>query len=168
MKLQVENTELEGVKLITAPTIFDDFRGDYIEIFNKELYENAGIKVPFVQENYATSFRNVLRGIHGDDITTKLVKCIFGSVYVVIVNNDPSLPQYKKWVSFCLNSSNRKQVLVPPKFGTSYLVISDVAIFHYKQSSYYHQQQQFTVKWNDPEFGIWWPITNPITSKRDS
>lgn len=168
MKLQVKDTELEGVKLITPPTIFDDFRGDYVELYNKELYQSTGIKVEFVQDDYATSYKHVLRGIHGDDKTTKLIKCIYGSLYVVIVNNDPPSPQFRKWTSFNINCKNRNQLLVPPKFGTSYLVMSDTAIFHYKQSSYYHQQQQFTIKWNDPEFGIWWPIANPITSKRDS
>jgi dTDP-4-dehydrorhamnose 3,5-epimerase len=98
-----------------------------------------------------------------DDKTTVVSKAI---AVPVIVNNDPSSSQYRVGTfSIC---KNRKQVLVPPKFGTSYLVMSDIAVFHYKQSSYYHQQKQFTIKWNDPKFGIWWPISNPITSYRDS
>jgi len=168
MKLEVQTTELEGVKLITPATAFDDFRGDYVEIYNKNLYQNAGITEEFVQDDYATSSKHVLRGIHGDNKTVKLVKCIYGSLYLVVVNNNPVSSQYRKWAAFNLSCRNRKQVFVPPSFGTSYLVMSDIAIFHYKQSTYYSDVKQFTIKWNDPEFGIWWPIKNPITSYRDS
>lgn len=167
MKLKVQNTDLEGVKLIIPPTVFEDFRGDYVEIYNEKLYFDAGVDVKFVQDDYATSSRYVLRGIHGDNKTAKLVKCIYGSLYLVVVNNLPASTQYKKWSAFDLSDKNRKQVFVPPGFGTSYLVMSDTAVFHYKQSAYYGESQQFTLKWNDPELGIWWPIKTPITSYRD-
>lgn len=165
--LIIEETPLKGVKLITPPTIFDDFRGDYVEIYNQEIYKEGGIDIDFVQDDYATSRKNVLRGIHGDDKTAKLIKCLYGSLYAIIVNNDPSSEQFKQWTSFNLSCRNRKQVFVPPKFGTSYLVLSETAIFHYKQSCYYYEAKQFTIKWNDPEFNFWWPIENPITSFRD-
>lgn len=167
MKLEVQDTPLKDVKLITPCSAFDDFRGDYVEIYNKKLYQNAGITSDFIQDDYATSSKHVLRGIHGDSKTDKLVKCIHGSLYLVVVNNNPDSSQYKKWTSFDLNCRTRKQVFVPAGFGTSYLVMSDIGIFHYKQSTYYGDAKQFTLKWNDPEIGIWWPISNPITSFRD-
>ena len=76
-------------------------------------------------------------------------------------------PFVKKWQSFVLSDSNRLQVLVPPKFGNGHLVLSDKAIFHYKQNSNYDRDGQFTIAWNDPEYGFCWPIANPITSIRD-
>jgi len=168
MKILVQNTSLDGVKLITPPTIFEDFRGDYVEIYNQKMYREAGIVTEFVQDDYATSSKHVLRGIHGDAKTAKLMKCIYGVLYVVIVNNDPTSSQFKHWAAFDLSGANRKQLYVPPQFGSSYLVMSDIAVFHYKQSSYYGEAKQFTIRWNDPEYAIWWPVTQPITSYRDA
>lgn len=166
--LVVKNSDiLEGVKSIIPASMFDDFRGDYIEIYNKKLYQSSGIDCEFVQDDYATSSKHVLRGIHGDDKTAKLVKCIYGSLYLVVVNNDPSSKQYKKWESFNINSLNRMQVFIPPKFGIGYLVMSEIGIFHYKQSTYYGDAKQFTIKWNDADYNIWWPISDPIRSVRD-
>lgn len=166
-QLLVKGTSLKGVKLITPFTIFNDFRGDYVETYNKEIYNEAGITAEFVQDDYATSCKHVLRGIHGDDTTAKLIDCIYGSLYVIIVNNDPASTEYKQWASFSISSRDKNQLFVPEKFGTSYLVMSDLAIFHYKQTDYYNNQQ-FTIKWNDPEYSFWWPIENPITSIRDN
>jgi len=84
-----------------------------------------------------------------------------------VVNWDDTSPQYQQWESFVLSEQNRLQVLVPPKFGNGHLVLSDRAIFHYKQSSYYNRAGQFTLIWNDPQLKIWWPIKQPIVSRRD-
>lgn len=166
--MEVKNSELLGVKVITPPTIFEDFRGTYVETYNEELYKENGIKEKFIQDDISTSYRGVLRGIHGDKNTTKLVSCLFGSFYLVVVNNDELSNQYKKWVSFNLSSENKLQVLIPPKFGNGHLVVSEKAIFHYKQTTNYNQSKQFTIKWNDSDIKIWWPISDPILSKRDS
>jgi dTDP-4-dehydrorhamnose 3,5-epimerase len=72
-----------------------------------------------------------------------------------------------KWQSFVLSDKNRQQVLVPPGYGNAHLVLSDTAIFHYKQSTYYEPSKQFTYRWDEPRFGIWWPIKNPVLSQRD-
>ncbi len=166
--MKVEKTKLDGVLLITPPTIFEDHRGTYVEIFNDELYKKAGVTCEFVQDDISTSSKHVLRGIHGDAQTWKLISCLYGQFYLVVINNDPDSPQYRQWDAFVLSDRNRLQVLVPPKFGNGHLVLSDVAIFHYKQSTYYDRAGQFTLLWNDPDLGIWWPIQNPIVSRRDA
>lgn len=166
--MKVEETQLKGVKLITPPTNFEDFRGSYIELYNKKIYNNHGITQNFIQDDISTSNKNVLRGIHGDQTTWKLVSCLHGSFYLVVINNDPESNQYKKWISFHLSDVNRKQVLIPAKFGNGHLVLSKKAIFHYKQTTEYNREGQFTIKWNDPSYGFWWPIDNPITSIRDA
>lgn len=165
--MQVLSTNLEGVKLITPPTNFEDFRGSYIELYNQRIYREAGINVEFVQDDISTSRQHVLRGIHGDKETWKLISCLHGSFYLVVVNNDPHSCQFKKWQAFTLSDRNRQQVLVPPKFGNGHLVLSEIAIFHYKQTTEYNRAGQFTIQWNDPEYKIWWPAIHPILSMRD-
>jgi dTDP-4-dehydrorhamnose 3,5-epimerase len=162
--MEVSETKLKGVLLIRPPTIFEDFRGTYVETYNKELYNFAP---EFVQDDISVSKENVLRGIHGDYKTWKLISCLWGEFYLVVVDYDEASPQFKQWDSFILSATSRFQVLIPPKFGNAHLVLSDTAIFHYKQSTYYDRNSQFTLKWNDPTLKINWLIKNPILSERD-
>ncbi len=165
--MKVLKTELDGVLLIEPPTIFNDFRGTYVETYNEKLYRQAGIDVDFVQDDISVSAKNVLRGIHGDDVTWKLVSCLYGEFYLVVLNYDKESENFGQWQSFVLSENNRQQVLIPPKHGNGHLVLSETAIFHYKQSTYYDRSKQFTYKWNDPKFNICWPIEEPVLSKRD-
>jgi len=164
--IKVSKTNLDKVLLI-KPAVFEDFRGEYVEIYNEELYRKNGIDVKFVEDDISVSTKNVLRGIHGDSETWKLVSCLYGKFYLVVVDCDKDSENFGKWQSFILSDRNRQQVLIPPKHGNCYLILSDMAIFHYKQSSYYNPTGQFTYKWNDPRFKIWLPIKNPILSQRD-
>ena len=165
--MEVERTQLEGVLLVKPPTIFEDFRGTYVETYNEALYNKSGITVKFVQDDISTSSRHVLRGIHGDSETWKLVSCLHGRFYLVVVNCDTDSEDFGQWQAFTLSDRNREQVLIPPKHGNAHVVLSDTAIFHYKQSTYYDRSKQFSYKWDEPKFNIWWPIKNPILSQRD-
>jgi dTDP-4-dehydrorhamnose 3,5-epimerase len=165
--LRVSPCRLEGVRVVTPPTIFEDFRGTYVETYNEELYRQAGIDQKFVQDDISVSDKYVLRGIHGDQETWKLVSCLWGKFYLVVVNWDPASSQYRQWESFVLSSQNCRQVLVPPKFGNGHLVLSDQAVFHYKQTTYYNREGQFTLPWNDPTLQIWWPVKQAMVSQRD-
>ena len=172
-------TKLEGV-LLFKPNVFEDFRGEYVELFNenryiktirkllkKTVYEKEANKLSFVEDDISTGTKGVLKGIHGDNKTWKLVQCLFGKFYLVIVNNNPKSKDFGKWDSFTLSEKNRLQVLIPPLYGNGHLVLSDYDIYHYKQSSYYSPKTQFTIKWNDSKYKIWWPIKTPIVSQRD-
>jgi dTDP-4-dehydrorhamnose 3,5-epimerase len=165
--MDVRKSALDGVLVVTPPTIFEDFRGTYVETYNRDLYAEAGIEIDFVQDDISVSSEHVLRGIHGDSETWKLVSCLTGRFYLLVVNWDSDSPQYKQWISFTLSDENRLQVLIPPRFGNGHVVMSDQAIFHYKQSTYYNPKGQFTLRWDDPEFDFWWPVKNPIVSIRD-
>lgn len=165
--MEITKSKLEGVLVIKPPTIFNDFRGTYVELYNEKLYKEAGIQVDFIQDDISISSKNVLRGIHGDSDTWKLVSCLYGEFYLVVVNWDKGTKQFGKWDSFVLSESNRLQVLIPPKFGNGHIVLSEQAIFHYKQSTFYDRSKQFTIFWNDPKLNIKWPIKQPILSKRD-
>jgi len=164
--IDIERTKLDGVLLI-KPSVFQDHRGRYVELYNEAMYKDHGINVKFIQDDISVSFKNVLRGIHGDSKTWKLISCLSGEFYLVVLNWDSNSLQYGQWESFVLSEENRLQVLVPPKFGNGHLVLSERAIFHYKQSTYYNRAGQFTVTWNDPKFNINWPVNNPVLSKRD-
>lgn len=166
--MEVTKTKLDEVLLIKPPTDFKDFRGEYVETYNEKLYNEAGIKVKFIQDDISVSSHHVLRGIHGDDVTYKLISCLYGKFYLVVVNWDEGSPQYRRWDSFELSDENRLQVLIPPKFGNGHVVLSKLAIFHYKQNTYYDRSRQFTILWNDPALKISWPVKNPVLSKRDS
>lgn len=164
--LDVSDCKLAGVKLI-HPCVFEDFRGQYVETYNEDLYRAHGIDVHFVQDDISVSSRHVLRGIHGDEETWKLVSCLHGKFYLVVVNCDRASPDFGRWEGFTLSETNRLQVLIPPKHGNGHLVLSEQAIFHYKQSTYYNPKGQFTYRWDDPELGIWWPSVSPLLSRRD-
>lgn len=176
---KVSKTKLEGVILI-RPELFEDFRGEYVETFNEKIYyaefiknlkgtiyEKEASKLHFVEDDISTGFKDVIKGIHGDNRTWKLVQCLFGKFYLVVLNNNPKSKDYGRWEAFTLSDKNRYQVLIPPLYGNGHLVLSEYDIYHYKQSSYYDPTHQFTIKWNDPKFNIWWPIKNPIISPRD-
>ena len=164
--IEVSKTDLYGV-LIIKPYVFEDYRGEYIETYNESLYKKKGINIKFIQDDISVSTKNVLRGIHGDNETWKLISCLFGKFYLVVVNCDKDSEDFGKWQSFILSDKNRLQILVPPKYGNAHLILSENAIFHYKQSTYYDRSKQFTYKWNDPKFNIWWPIEDPVLSPRD-
>lgn len=165
--LQVEKTKLDGVLMITPATVFEDFRGCYIETYNKKMYHDAGVAQKFIQDDISISTQHVLRGIHGDRKTWKLVSCLRGTFYLVVVNYDETSEQFGQWQGFTLSDSNHKQVLILPNFGNGHVVMSPEAIFHYKQTTYYDRAEQFTINWRDPRFNFWWPVKTPITSIRD-
>ena len=164
--MEVRKTNLEGVLLVKLD-VFEDFRGEYVETYNEGLYRKNGIDVKFIQDDISVSSRNVLRGIHGDSETWKLISCLYGKFYLVVVNCDDRSGDFAKWQSFVLSERNRMQVLVPPSYGNAHLVLSDTTIFHYKQSTYYDRSKQFTYRWDEARFNIWWPTKNPILSQRD-
>lgn len=177
--MRVAKTKLEGVLLFKLEP-FEDFRGEYVEIFNEYLYlsevkknlkgtvyEKDSFKLRFIEDDISTGTKGVLKGIHGDKQTWKLVQCLYGKFYLVVVNNNPRSKDNGKWEAFTLSDKNRFQVLIPPLYGNGHLVLSEYDIYHYKQSSYYNPKGQFTIKWDDPKYNIWWPIDNPILSRRD-
>jgi dTDP-4-dehydrorhamnose 3,5-epimerase len=164
--IKVEKTKLEGVLLIQLDS-FEDHRGEYVETYNERDYRAAGIDVAFNQDDYSISTKNVLRGLHGDAETWKLITCPYGKLYLVVVNCVESSPNFGKWEAFVLSDRNHRQVLIPPNYGNGHMVLSDQAMFAYKQSAYYNPKTQFSYKWDDPLFNIWWPIRNPIISRRD-
>ena len=152
--------------MLIKPDVMEDFRGSNAEAYNAELYKKNGVTQDFVLDTYSVSSKHVLRGLHGDDKTWKLVNCMQGRIYLVVMNVIPGSAQYGQWESFLLSGDNHWQVLIPPNFVNGHIVLTDQVIFHYKMTEYYNPNQ-FTIRYDDPKFKIWWPIKNPLISRRD-
>ena len=165
--MKVENTPLDGVKLI-KPDFYEDYRGTNFEAYNEVKYRDEMPFAPFVVDSISTSRKHTLRGIHGDDRTTKLISCLYGTIYYIIINRDPDSKQYNHWFGITLSDRNKHQILSPPTFVNGHLVMSEEAVFSYKLNAYYDRASQFTIKWNDPMHNFFWPIKNPILSERDA
>jgi len=157
--------------IIVKPSISYDLRGNIYTSYNKQTYEGVFPKgLDFIHDKFAESKHNVLRGLHGDNKTWKLVSCVWGDLFEVVVDMRPESPTYKKWESFKLSSSDFMQVLIPPRFINGYYVLSEMAVFHYKLAyagDYIDTNEQMTFLWNDPQFNINWPCKDPILQERD-
>lgn len=169
--IQQSSTIIKDLMII-RPEVFYDFRGEYVETFNVNKYkffDENGQQIIFQEDDLSISRKDVLRGMHGDTRTWKLVQCIAGDFYLVVVDNRADSPSYLKHESFVLNDRNRLQVLIPSGCANGHLCLADFCVFSYKQScSYLGSSAQFTLKWNDPALGIYWPIKTPILSARDA
>ena len=144
-----------------------DFRGELWTLWKQDEFYP---KLDFNHDKVSTSRKHVLRGIHGDTKSWKLIECLYGELYFVVVDNRPESKNYKNWTSMMLSDKTRQSVLVPPGIGNGFCVMSEHSIFHYKwayEGKYPDVGDQFTLKWNDPELDLEWPIDNPILQKRD-
>jgi len=154
----------DGV-MVFKPDVFTDYRGDLWTLWKKEELE-----LDFNHDKVSTSRQHVLRGIHGDFKSWKLITCLFGELYFVMVDNRPDSPTYLQWESMILNDRTRQQVLLPPGVGNGFLVLSEESVFHYKwaySGDYPDVEEQFTLKWNSSALNIDWPIDTPILQMRD-
>ena len=148
------------------PEAWEDYRGDIWSSWVEEEYPNLHWR----RDKFSTSRKNVLRGFHGDNKTWKLIQCVYGEFYLVVVDNRPDSDTYLKWDWWVCSARNKQQVLVPPNFGNAHLVLSDTAVFHYKlayDGDYVDVDGQFVLKWNNPKINVNWPIDNPILQMRD-
>jgi dTDP-4-dehydrorhamnose 3,5-epimerase len=155
-----------------TPSSYEDFRGELFTTWKKDEFKNIfGIDLEFVHDKTSVSKKNVLRGIHGDSKSWKLMICNYGELYYVVVDNRPDSPTYKQWDWDVLTAANRKMLLIPPGFGSSFYVMSDLAVVNYKWAypgAYPDVEDQFTLSWNSPELNIHWPTKTPILSERDA
>jgi len=143
-----------------------DERGSIWTTWKKDEWRD----IEFNHDKFSISKRNVLRGLHGDNKSWKLVTCVYGEVFQVVVDARPESKNYLKWDSWELSADNRKQILIPPNFANGYVCLSDECVYHYKYSyegEYFDVNEQFTIKWNDQRLNIKWPIENPILHGRD-
>lgn len=167
--MKVIETRLPGVHII-EPDIHGDVRGFFVETFQVERYRReAGIDLPFVQDNHSRSTRGVLRGLHAQvpHAQGKLVRVASGAVFDVAVDINPRSGTFGQWVGVELSETNHRQLWIPPGYAHGFQVLSETADFEYKCTDYYHAEAETGVIWNDPDIGIEWPIADPKLSAKD-
>ena len=171
MAYKVTPTAIKEV-LLLEPQVFGDDRGFFFESFNAKDFKNAtGLDVEFVQDNHSKSAKNVLRGLHYQiqHPQGKLVRVIQGEVWDVAVDIRKSSPTFGKWVGEHLSADNKRQMWVPPGFAHGFVVLSETAEFLYKTTDYYYPDNERSIRWDDPQLGIDWKITEaPMLAKKDS
>ena len=161
---------IEGLCVIT-PAVHGDNRGYFMETYSQRDMAEAGLDIPFVQDNQSMSVKGVLRGLHFQKQypQTKLVRAIKGSVFDVAVDLRQDSKTYGKWYGVLLTEENKKQFLIPKGFAHGYAVLSEKAIVEYKCDDFYHPECEGGIAWNDASLGIDWQIQSEkvILSERD-
>lgn len=171
-EFKVTNSDkILGLKII-QPVIFNDKRGEYICTFNEDthkFYDADNKPIRFVEDDISCSRRGVLRGLHGDTKTWKLIQNLVGEIFFAALDMRKNSPTYLQYECFTLGEKSRLQILIPAGCANGHLCLSEACAFSYKQSEIYKgPEKQFTIAWNDPKIKIPWPISNPILSQRDS
>ncbi|ABR55970.1 dTDP-4-dehydrorhamnose 3,5-epimerase [Methanococcus aeolicus] len=169
MPFEFMKTKISEVILI-KPKIFGDERGFFLETYEKEDFENAGIKGEFVQDNHSKSCHGVLRGLHFQKepyAQAKIVRCIKGVIFDVAVDLRGSSPTFGQWVGVVLSEYNKHQLYIPRGFAHGFCVLSDEAEVVYKVDNKYAPECECGVIWNDEDIGIDWLIDEPILSDKD-
>lgn len=142
-----------------------------MESWSKKTMDEAGLFYDFVQDNHSLStVKGTLRGIHfqkGDKSQAKLVRVVTGAVLDVAVDLRHDSPTYKQWVGVELSAENKKQLLIPRGFGHGFVTLTDHVEFLYKADNYYAPEADGGIRWNDPDIGVEWGITDPILSEKD-
>lgn len=158
--------------LIIEPKVFGDDRGFFMESYNQRIFEAAvGRKIDFVQDNHSKSSKGVLRGLHYQTkpfAQGKLVRCVVGEVFDVVVDLRLSSPTFGKWVGVNLSEENKRQLWIPEGFAHGFVCVSNEAEFLYKTTSYYSKKHERTIYWNDSDLNIDWEGENFILSAKDS
>jgi dTDP-4-dehydrorhamnose 3,5-epimerase len=168
--MNVVKTKLHDCVII-EPKVFGDERGFFLETFQAERYAaQAGITLPFVQDNHSRSSRGVLRGLHFqiNKPQGKLVRVVKGEVYDVAVDIREGSATFGQWEAVILSEENKIQFWVPPGFAHGFVVLSETADFEYKCTDYYDPSDEGSILWNDPDLNIPWPIDFPRLSQKDA
>lgn len=167
--MKVIEASLPGVFVIEL-AVFGDHRGRFMETYRRERYAAAGIAGEFVQDNFSSSPRGTLRGLH-HQLTQpqgKLVHVTRGEVFDVAVDIRRSSPTFGQWFGQRLSAENHLQLWIPPGFAHGFLVLSETADFSYKVTAPYLPTDEHSIRWNDPTLAIEWPLdVEPTLSARD-
>lgn len=157
-QINVTKCPIEGLYII-EPTVYGDSRGYFMETYNLNDMQNAGLNMNFVQDNQSMSVKGVLRGLHfqKEFPQGKLVRVIKGKVFDVAVDLRPGSDTYGQWYGIELSEENKKQFYISEGFAHGFLVLSDAAEFCYKVTDFYHPGDEGGLAWNDPSIGIEWP-----------
>lgn len=164
--MEIESLDISELKLI-SPKVFRDERGFFFESYREELYRKHEI-APFVQDNISFSHQNTLRGLHfSSPGQAKLVSCLKGEIWDVAVDIRSHSSTFMQYRAVLLNDQNCRQFYIPVGFAHGFCVLSESAMVQYKVSIPYDAKTERSIRWNDPELAISWPVKEPVLSLRD-
>lgn len=157
-KFEFHSTVISGLIEVT-PFNADDIRGSFTKDYSKEIFEANGIKHDLLEVFYTKSYKGVIRALHfqREKQQPKLVRCITGKVYDVVVDLRSVSPTFKQWLAFELSGENRRELLIPAGCAHGYLVLED-SIVSYKCSEKFYGEFDDGILWDDPDLGIEWPL----------
>ncbi|QRK80799.1 dTDP-4-dehydrorhamnose 3,5-epimerase [Shewanella sp. LZH-2] len=169
--MKIIDTKIPDVKII-EPKIFGDERGFFMETWNQRQFEElvTGKNTQFVQDNHSKSKKGILRGLHYQTMNTqgKLIRVVSGVVFDVAVDIRKNSPTFGKWIGEYLSAENKRQLWIPEGFAHGFYVLSDEADFLYKCTDYYNPSCEVSIKWDDLDIGIEWPMKGvPVLSNKD-
>jgi len=167
--MNIKSTPLSGVVLI-EPTVFGDRRGFFKEGWNRKKFAELGLQLDFVQDNVSLSRQGILRGLHFQNPNPqgKLVHALQGEVFDVAVDIRRGSPTFGQWFGQRLSAENHLQLYIPEGFAHGFCVLSETALFAYKCTDFYDPKAEHSLRWDDPDIGIDWPLNRPpILSTKD-
>lgn len=157
-KFAFHETIIPGLIEVT-PFNADDIRGCFTKDYSREVFEANGIHHDLAEIFYTTSHKGVIRALHFQRVKQqpKLVRCIWGHVWDVVVDLRKDSPAFKKWLSFDLIGEQHNEILVPAGCAHGYLVLEG-SIVSYKCGEKFYGEYDDGIRWNDPDVGVAWPL----------
>ena len=166
----IKELSIPGVFEIT-PTPLADNRGFFMRTYDVNIFKQAGIHQEWVQENHSRSQdRGIIRGLHCQRAPyseTKLIRCINGAIFDVVVDLRENSNYFGKWVGVELTDENKKMLYIPRGFAHGFCTTSNISEVVYKVDNFYSKEHEFGILWNDSDLNIKWPTINPVLSEKD-
>lgn len=168
MPLTIESRHLEDI-VVLVPRVFSDDRGYFMEAYRSDEFRQLGLPYNFVQDNHSYSKRGVVRGLHfqWDPPMGKLMRVTRGTAFLVAVDIRKGSPTIGKWFGLEASEENKKQVWAPAGFARGFCALTDDVEVQYKCTGIYNSKAESAIRWDDPEVGIRWPMTQVQLSDKD-
>jgi dTDP-4-dehydrorhamnose 3,5-epimerase len=168
MKLTATPLAIPGVVLLEHEA-FEDDRGYFMEVYKREVFRELGLPDLFVQLNESRSARHVIRGLHfqWDPPMGKLMRVVEGAAFLVAIDIRHNSPTLGKWVGQTITAEDKRQIWAPAGFARGVCTLADNTRVQYLCTGTYNAATESGLRWNDPEIGVAWPVTDPLVSAKD-
>jgi len=166
--MEIKKTNIDDV-LIIKPSVFEDDRGFFFEVYRKDIFNDLGLNVEFVQDNHSRSVYGTIRGLHfqWDPLMGKLMRVTRGKAFLVAVDMRRKSKTIGEWFGIEISENDKTQIWAPAGFARGFCALSDIVEIQYKCTGIYNSNCESGILWNDPKVGINWPLDNPILSEKD-